>query len=137
MMGLMMVALLLGPLTEDRSSAGTDENPKMGVVYMVLLKKGPHWSKTETAESRSIQDAHMANIRAMWEAKKLIVAGPLGDDGEIRGIFLLDVGSIEEARRLAASDPAVKAGRLAVEIHTWWLERRALPAAGEYCQTAP
>jgi uncharacterized protein YciI len=78
----------------------------------------------------------MANIRAMWEAKKLIVAGPFGDDGDLRGVFLFQVASLEEAKALAATDPAVKAGRLAVEIHPWWVEKRALPESGSYCQGA-
>ena len=51
--------------------------PNMTVVYMVLLKKGPSWTPQQTPETRAVQEAHMANIRAMWEAKKLIVAGPV------------------------------------------------------------
>jgi uncharacterized protein YciI len=107
----------------------------MGIVYLVLLKKGPAWSPLESAETQALQEAHMANIRAMWAAKKLIIAGPLGDSGEIRGIFLFQVGSSEEARNLAEADPAVKAGRLVAEIHPWWVEKRALPEAGSYCQS--
>ena len=76
----------------------------------------------------------MANIRAMWEAKKLIIAGPFEDDGEVRGVFLFQVASVEEARALAASDPAVKAGRLVPEIHGWWVEQATLPEAGSYCR---
>jgi uncharacterized protein YciI len=106
----------------------------MGTVYLVLLKKGPAWTAQETPGTQAVQEAHMANIRAMWEAKKLIIAGPLGDDADIRGVFLFQVSSLEEATALAASDPAVKAGRLVAEIHPWWVEKRALPAAGSYCE---
>ena len=34
--------------------------------------------------------------------------------------------SIEEARKLAQEDPAVKAGRLEVEALTWWVEKGAM-----------
>jgi uncharacterized protein YciI len=112
-----------------------DAAHKMAAVYLVLLRKGPAWSGEETPATKAIQDAHMANIRRMWEAKKLIIAGPLGDNGDIRGIFLFDVGSLEEAKQLAEADPAIKAGRLVAEIHPWWVERQALPEAGAYCQT--
>ena len=78
----------------------------------------------------------MANIRALWQARKLVIAGPLGDDGDLRGIFVFDVATLDEAKALVASDPAVKAGRLVAEIHPWWVERRALPEAGKYCQPA-
>lgn len=107
---------------------------KMAAVYMVFLKKGPAWTAGETPETRAIQEGHMANIRALWQAGKLVIAGPMGDDGDLRGIFVFDVATLEDAKALAASDPAVKAGRLVAEIHPWWVERRALPEAGKYCQ---
>ncbi|PYQ04437.1 MAG: hypothetical protein DMF82_10640 [Acidobacteria bacterium] len=104
----------------------------MEQVYLVLLKKGPR-SGEENPDRKAIQEGHMANIRAMWQARKLIIAGPLGDDGDIRGIFIFRVPTLEEAQALVASDPAVKAGRLAGEVHPWWIEKGALPEAGEYC----
>src|SRR5260370_40069381 len=107
-----------------------DAPANMTVVYMVLLKRGPSWSPQQTPETQKVQEAHMANIRAMWEAKKLIIAGPFGDDSDLRGVFIFQVGSLEEAKALAASDPAVKAGRPAGEVHPWWAGRRAPPGAG-------
>jgi uncharacterized protein YciI len=106
----------------------------MGEVFLVLLKKGPAWTAERTDRTKAIQDAHMASIKAMWEAKKLIVAGPMGDDGDTRGVFVFQAGSRAEAQALADSDPAVKAGRLVPEIHSWWVEKRALPEAGAYCR---
>ena len=108
--------------------------PGMAKVYLVLLKKGPSWTAEKTEATKAIQAGHMANIERLWKEKKLIVAGPGGDDGDMRGVFVFDTDSLEEAKALAASDPAVKAGRLAPEFHSWWIERKALPVAGEYCQ---
>jgi hypothetical protein len=34
---------------------------------------------------------------------------------------------MEEMKALAEQDPAVKAGRLAVEIHPWFVEKGVLP----------
>jgi hypothetical protein len=50
------------------------------------------------------------------------------------GVFLIDNYSLVVAKALAASDPAIKAGRLAPEFHSWWVDRKALPVAGELCQ---
>jgi uncharacterized protein len=108
--------------------------PGMAKVYLVLLEKGPAWTAEQTEATAAIQAGHMANIQRLWKEKKLIVAGPSGDDADLRGVFVFDTDSLDEAKALAASDPAVKAGRLAPEFHSWWVERKALPAAGEYCQ---
>lgn len=114
--------------------AATGLPPGMAKVYLVLLKKGPAWTAEQTDETKAIQAGHMANIQRLWKEKKLIVAGPGGDGGDMRGVFVFDTDSLDEAKALTASDPAVKAGRLAPEFHSWWVERKALPEAGEYCQ---
>ncbi len=113
-------------------TVGAVRSDKMTTVYIVFLRKGPHWGASHDATA--LQAAHLANIRAMWRAKKLIVAGPLGDDGDLRGVFVFQVPSLEEAKALTASDPAVKEGHLVGEIHPWWVEKDALPEAGEYCR---
>jgi hypothetical protein len=38
----------------------------------------------------------------------------------LRGLTFYRTGSLEQARQLAEADPAVRAGRLAVEIMTWY-----------------
>ena len=60
----------------------------------------------------------------------------MGDDGDTRGVFVFQAANRAEAEALAESDPAIKAGRLVPEIHSWWVEKRALPEAGAYCRPA-
>ena len=134
MLTIAPVFLVIEPLAAEGPSKANAAPPKMAAVYMVFLKKGPAWTAGETPETKGVQQAHMANIRALWQAGKMVIAGPMGDEGDLRGIFVLDVATLEEAKALAASDPAVKAGRLVAEIHEWWVERAALPQAGKYCQ---
>jgi uncharacterized protein YciI len=55
----------------------------------------------------------------MAESGKMLLAGPFGDSGDLRGMCVYRVDSEAEARSLAEGDPAVQAGRLAVEVHPW------------------
>jgi hypothetical protein len=63
-------------------------------------------------------------MTALGNAGHLVIAGPFSDqeDETLRGLALYQVGSIEEARRMAEADPAVQAGRLEVEVLTWHVE---------------
>jgi uncharacterized protein YciI len=62
----------------------------------------------------------MANIQKMAGEGKLLIAGPFLDGGDLRGIFIFRVATMAEAEALAATDPAVKAGRLRLEFHPWY-----------------
>jgi len=84
-----------------------------------LLTRGPKWTAENTPEIQKIQEGHMANINKMAQAGKLFAAGPVLDTGELRGIFIFRAGSVDEAKALAAEDPAIKAERLKLEILPW------------------
>ncbi len=86
---------------------------------MVFLKKGPNRNQ-DSATAQSIQNGHMENIRKLAAEGKLIVAGPFLGNGDLRGIFILNVANLEEAKRLTETDPAVKSGRLVMELHPWY-----------------
>jgi uncharacterized protein YciI len=101
--------------------------PEMVTYYFVLLVRGPKWTPEKTAETAKIQEGHMANMQAMHEAGKLALAGPFADTGNWRGIFVLKTASLEEAKSLVEKDPAIKAGRLAFEIHPWMTQKGVLP----------
>jgi uncharacterized protein YciI len=100
---------------------------KMTTAYLAFLVRGEKWTPAKTPETEAIQKAHLANIGRLAEMKKLVVAGPFGDDGTLRGIFVFRVNSLEEARSLAQTDPAVQAGRLALQIHPWVVPEGILP----------
>ena len=75
-------------------------------------------------ELERIQEQHLGHLAAMAEAGKLVVAGPFSDqpDESLRGLCIY-LTTVDEARELANRDPAVKAGRLAVDVMTWWTEK--------------
>jgi uncharacterized protein YciI len=97
---------------------GADEYG-MKTYVMAFLKTGPNRLKDSVAREE-LQKAHLKNIMRLANEGKLIVAGPFLDNQEIRGIFIFNVSSVEEARKLTESDPAVKAGSLVMELHPWY-----------------
>ena len=99
----------------------------MTTYYLGLLRRGSTWTPEETDETERIQNEHLAHIRQMFEEGALVLAGPFIDDGDLRGVFLFGTTTIEEAQELAAADPAVRAGRLIVEIHPWMVPSGVLP----------
>lgn len=99
-------------------SLGADEYG-MKLYVMAFLKSGPNRTQ-DSITTAEIQKGHMANIQRMANEGKLVVAGPFMDEGEIRGIYLFNVATIEEAQALTNTDPAIVAGRLIMELHPWY-----------------
>ena len=112
--------------SEDVMKKSTTLDKPM-TAYLAFLVRGDKWTPEKTPQTEAIQKAHMDNINRLADMKKLVVAGPFGDNGTLRGIFVFRVNSLEEARELAATDPAVKAGRLALQIHPWVVPEGILP----------
>jgi uncharacterized protein YciI len=105
----------------------TETPDKLMTAYLAFLVRGEKWTPEKTPQTAEIQKGHMANIQRLAEMKKLVVAGPFGDDGRLRGIFVFRVDSMKEARTLTLTDPAVQAGRLALELHPWVVPEGILP----------
>ena len=95
------------------------DNYGMKQYVMALLKKGPHRDQ-DSVTAANLQRAHLENITRMANEGKLVLAGPFMDDWEVRGIYVFDVKTVEEARALTETDPAIKAGRLAMDLHPWY-----------------
>jgi len=97
----------------------------MKQYFFVMLSRGENLSH-DSATAARIMEGHMSNMQKLNEMGKLIVAGPFGDRGDWRGIFILDVKTKEEAEELVKADPAVAAGRLKYEIHPWWTAKNCV-----------
>lgn len=100
------------------SQLGADEYG-MKQYVMAFLKQGPN-RDIPAEESAELQRAHLQNITRMAEAGQLVLAGPFMDRGEIRGIYVFDVRTIEEAEALTNTDPAIQAGSLVMELKPWY-----------------
>jgi uncharacterized protein len=87
------------------------------LVLLVRRSDAPELTDEEAAE---LQDQHLAFRADLRDRGHLVGGGPLvdQDDERLRGISIMDCDPVT-ARRLSSEDPAVRAGRLAVEVMTW------------------
>jgi len=87
------------------------------LVLLVLRPDAPELADEEAAE---LQDRHLAFRADLRERGVLLGGGPLvdQDDERLRSISIWTC-DLETARRLSNEDPAVRAGRLGVEVMTW------------------
>jgi uncharacterized protein YciI len=91
----------------------------MRKYVMAFLQAGPN--RSQDADTRAkLQRAHLDNITRLANQGKLILAGPFLDNGEIRGIYIFDVQTVDEARKLTETDPAIQAGSLKMDLHPWY-----------------
>lgn len=95
------------------------DNLGMRKYVMAFLKSGPKRDQDADAAAK-IQEGHMANIGRLAKEGKLILAGPFMDNGDIRGIYVFNTDSLDEAKQWTATDPAIQAGRLEMELHPWY-----------------
>ena len=108
------------PETFEYEWAG--EQFTMQKYFIVFLKSGPERSQSQE-EAMKLQQEHLAYLGGLFEEGIINLNGPTDGTGDIRGFSVYNVATIEQAREYAENDPMVKAGRLVVEVHPWWLAK--------------
>jgi len=99
---------------------------EMRAYQVVILHRGPAWSKDQTPESQALFAGHMQHLQNHTATGKLVLAGPFTVPAEgapadvAAGLCVFAVDTPEEARALAEQDPAVKAGRFTIEVLPWY-----------------
>jgi uncharacterized protein YciI len=98
---------------------------EMKQYFFVMLINGKNRNQ-DSVSAAMIQEGHMANITWLHNIGKIIVAGPFGDEGEWRGIFIFDCKTEQEVQGYLKTDPAIMAGRLNYEIRPWWTAKNCV-----------
>jgi uncharacterized protein YciI len=99
--------------------------------WLGLIRRPADAPELAEARLKELQKGHMANIQAMADSGDLVIAGPMGDDTALRGIFVFRTLDQDKVHALVEQDPSVQAGRLQVDLMRWYIPRGALPPAPE------
>ncbi|MBN8481582.1 MAG: hypothetical protein J0L88_08340 [Xanthomonadales bacterium] len=103
----------------DAALAGTLGADEYGMrkYVLVILKTGSK-AMPKGPERDAMFKGHFANMKRLADEGKLAVAGPLDGVDGWRGLFILAVADIEEAKKLVATDPVIANGEMVAEYHT-------------------
>lgn len=101
------------------ASAALPSTTPPSSVWWVFFTKGSNRDQKPGPELQEMQKGHIANLKRLHAEGRSPLAGPLGDDGNIRGIVIVRASSKEDLLALFEPDPHVRAGRLAVEAYPW------------------
>lgn len=99
-------------------SVGADERGMRNYV-LVVLKTGPT-PVAAGAEREEMFKGHFANMERLAEEGILVLAGPFDGVDGWRGLFVLAVTDIEEARGHVATDPVIMKGEMIAEYHKYY-----------------
>jgi uncharacterized protein YciI len=97
---------------------GADEHGMRRYV-LVVLKTGAN-KLPPGPERDEMFKGHFANINRLSAEGKLALAGPFDGVDGWRGLFILAVADIEEARKIVATDPVVIKGEMVPEYHVYY-----------------
>ena len=116
-------AILLAACLLLSSAFATQESkpqPQLVQFYVGILEKGPKWTAMKPSDTSPVHEQHVAYVTSLLESGRAVVAGPLTDESELRGVYIFRTQSADDAKAWAENDPAVLAGHLIVEMHPWW-----------------
>jgi uncharacterized protein YciI len=123
--------LVYGPLVSRFAPEARGHGvPDFDRFTVALLMANPAADRIGDATEARLQDEHMVHIADLYDAGHLLAAGPMsGPAGrKYRGLSILNV-DVEHAKRLKASDPAIRAGRYVEECMPWIVPKGAISFA--------
>ncbi len=112
---LLLIAVVLLP--GAARSADTD------TVYFVFLDKGTNTTHVTKEQNQAMFDKHIGNFNRLADAKKLIMVGPLGGEGETEGIVNLTVPTLADVQECFLPDPFVQSKYMNADAFRWYVDR--------------
>jgi uncharacterized protein YciI len=96
--------------------------PRQFQALTIVRLRTPETPAPDTPDDERIHLAHLAYIASLRDQGVVLLNGPVRrvDDPRFRGMTIYAV-SVDEARRLALEDPAVRAGWFEPHVDGWLL----------------
>ena len=112
-LGILVVALLCA------DSLGAEELTR---YFVAFLHKGPQFNALPegSPERQEQHKNHVSYIEEMVKSGKMVTFGPFADAGDLRGMYIFKVSSLEEAQELANKEPSVKTGFIVMRVYAWY-----------------
>jgi uncharacterized protein YciI len=113
----------LGDNREMPSSAKDSRRPdvprNLKSYFLCLLRRGERWNVTEGHED--LMPQYLAYLRREMEARRIIFAGPVTDEGDLIAIAVIESETAQGAKALIDENPGVRSGHFIAELHPCYL----------------
>jgi len=96
--------------------------PKMAMYQFVMMRAGTNTSEPSPEVAAKMQQEHLDGLLKLNQERVNLLFGPFTDNGDLRGIAVLDVPDADAAKKALANDPYVKAGLILLEVKPWLCE---------------
>lgn len=115
------------------------DKPKfeMATYQFALFVDGPKKGQLSKEQAGKLQAEHLNRLQELWESRKALVVGPVMNGGPLRGVVVFDLAKKEEAEKIMAADPFVKAGELAYEVRPWLAGKNYMLKGPEFLDLEP
>jgi uncharacterized protein YciI len=107
--------------------------------YVVLLEVNPAYRPSAAEDPQATVQSHFQYQLRLIADGRTIMGGPLvaEADAPLVGITVVRAASLDEAKAIAAADPAVRAGLFTTTVRTWTTAAAARPGASPAHDPAP
>lgn len=103
----------LGVATAQQGEPAATTAAPTGPLFAVEFRTGPAWVEAKPANEQQFFREHSANLNRLRAAGRLIVGARYAD----KGLMIFSAATAEDIQREIDSDPSVKAGVFAYELH--------------------
>jgi uncharacterized protein YciI len=105
MMPVTLFVTAIGFVAAQSAAPAAQEPPLQMMTYQMVFLRAGTTPAPQGAEGQKMQQEHLAGLAELNRQRFNVLYGPFLDNGDLRGIAIMDVKDAAEAKRLMADDP--------------------------------